>query len=82
MNYIAPIRRPILRHTTEFKVPKPIKNSKRQNSSTFSKGPMALLIELFESKRPVCVWIRRKSTIRGTCSGHLRAFDKHFNMVV
>eukprot|EP00937_MAST-01D_sp_MAST-1D-sp2_P000885 g885.t1 len=45
-------------------------------------GPLSLLLTCFTDKRRVCVTIRRVNRVHGTCTGLLRAFDKHMNMVL
>jgi len=41
-----------------------------------------LLRQCFEKKALVRVFIRRAAGLRGSCVGYVKAFDKHFNMVL
>eukprot|EP00903_Cladosiphon_okamuranus_P011581 g10894.t1 len=46
------------------------------------KGPYSLLYRLHEDKRRASVMIRRVNSIRGTCTGLIRAFDRHMNLLL
>lgn len=46
------------------------------------KGPMSLLHEAFIKRQRVRIVIRYVNGIRGTLTGFLLAFDKHFNMLL
>jgi len=45
-------------------------------------GPLGELRQYFASSAKIMVRIRRQHTLRGTCTGTLLAFDKHWNMVL
>jgi small nuclear ribonucleoprotein (snRNP)-like protein len=45
-------------------------------------GPISLLMRLYEENRRVCIMIRNVNSIRGVCTGLLKAFDKHFNVIL
>jgi small nuclear ribonucleoprotein (snRNP)-like protein len=47
-----------------------------------AKGPMSLLMRLYKENRRVCIMIRNVNSIRGVCTGLLKAFDKHFNVIL
>jgi len=51
-------------------------------TSKCSSGPMSLLKVCMEQKCRVRVAIRRVAEIRGYCTGLLRAYDKHVNLVL
>lgn len=77
-------------HSTEFDVAKASAFGRQRLPRTKTKsapkapvrGPMHLLTSLFERKAKVKVWIRRWKGLRGTCVGYLKAYDKHFNLVL
>ena len=48
----------------------------------FDKGPFALLRDIHAKKQRVRVMVRYVDCIRGTLTGHVLAFDKHFNMIL
>ena len=48
----------------------------------FDKGPFALLRDIHAKKQRVRVMVRYVDCIRGTLTGHILAFDKHFNMIL
>lgn len=45
-------------------------------------GPFTVLRRCFLERRRVVVVLRRVNSIRGTCAGYLKAFDKHMNLVL
>ncbi|CAM9323696.1 unnamed protein product, partial [Discosporangium mesarthrocarpum] len=45
-------------------------------------GPYSLLHRLHKEKRYSSVMVRRVNSIRGTCTGLIRAFDKHMNILL
>ncbi|CAM9098301.1 unnamed protein product, partial [Ectocarpus sp. 4 AP-2014] len=45
-------------------------------------GPYSLLYRLHEENRRASVMIRRVNSIRGTCTGLIRAFDRHMNLLL
>ncbi|CAN0335539.1 unnamed protein product, partial [Laminaria digitata] len=45
-------------------------------------GPYSLLYRLHEEKRRASVMIRRVNSVRGTCTGLIRAFDRHMNLLL
>lgn len=45
-------------------------------------GPFTVLRRCFLERRRVVVVIRRVNSIRGTCTGYLKAFDKHMNLLL
>ncbi|KAF0763859.1 hypothetical protein AaE_003145 [Aphanomyces astaci] len=47
-----------------------------------STGPLSLLHRCLVAKARVVVVLRRISSIRGTCTGYLKGFDKHMNLVL
>lgn len=47
-----------------------------------SDGPFGVLRKCLDEKARVRVMTRRIAGVRGTCTGYLRAFDKHMNMVL
>lgn len=51
-------------------------------ASLHEKGPMSILYDAMVRRRRVRVLIRYVNGIRGTLSGHLLAFDKHFNLLL
>ena len=48
----------------------------------FDKGPFALLRDIHTKKQRVRVMVRYVDCIRGTFTGYVLAFDKHFNMIL
>lgn len=48
----------------------------------FDKGPFALLRDIHSKKQRVRVMVRYVDCIRGTLTGYVLAFDKHFNMIL
>ena len=48
----------------------------------FDKGPFALLRDIHAKKQRVRVMIRYVDCVRGTLTGYVLAFDKHFNMIL
>ncbi|KDO28636.1 hypothetical protein SPRG_06491 [Saprolegnia parasitica CBS 223.65] len=48
----------------------------------FEAGPLSVLRACLKAKAKVCVVIRRVNSIRGTCTGFLKGFDKHMNVVL
>lgn len=51
-------------------------------AASLQNGPFSLLKECFEAKVKVSVQIRRLKGLRCVCTGYLKAFDKHMNMVL
>lgn len=49
---------------------------------TGATGPHSLLLRLVKEKRRACVMVRSVAAVRGICSGLIKAFDKHFNIVL
>ena len=47
-----------------------------------SSGPLSLLYSILQNRQRVRVMIRYVDCIRGTLTGYLVAFDKHFNMIL
>ncbi|OQR86928.1 hypothetical protein ACHHYP_09738 [Achlya hypogyna] len=45
-------------------------------------GPLNILRAILKARAKVCVVIRRVNSIRGTCTGYLKGFDKHFNIIL
>ncbi|CAM9453026.1 unnamed protein product [Sphacelaria rigidula] len=45
-------------------------------------GPYSLLHRLHAEKRRACVMIRRVNSVRGVCTGLIRGFDKHMNILL
>jgi len=45
-------------------------------------SPLACLKEAVRSGAPYKVWIRRRATMRSTLTGTIRAFDKHWNLIM
>ena len=45
-------------------------------------GPLSLLYSILQNKQRVRIMIRYVDCIRGTLTGYLVAFDKHFNMIL
>eukprot|EP01041_Mallomonas_annulata_P005104 gene5104-10217_t len=54
----------------------------KEESISLSDSPFALLHLLMKDKVKVRIIIRRLNSLRGTVEGYLRAFDKHFNLVL
>ncbi|ETK85953.1 hypothetical protein F441_09525 [Phytophthora nicotianae CJ01A1] len=53
-----------------------------QLADTYLEGPFRVLRRCFLERMRVFVVIRRVNSVRGTCSGFLKAFDKHMNLVL
>ncbi|TYZ67028.1 hypothetical protein PybrP1_011698 [[Pythium] brassicae (nom. inval.)] len=51
-------------------------------ADTYMDGPFTVLRRCFLERRRVVVVVRRVNSIRGTCAGYLKAFDKHMNLVL
>lgn len=51
-------------------------------ASNHKKGPLSLLNRLLEKRQRVRLLIRYVNGIRGTLTGYLTAYDKHFNMIL
>ena len=45
-------------------------------------GPFSVLLRCFRERRRVRVTVRRINSLHSVCTGHLRAFDKHMNVVL
>jgi small nuclear ribonucleoprotein (snRNP)-like protein len=45
-------------------------------------GPFVVLLRCFREKRRVRVTVRRINSLHSVCTGQLRAFDKHMNLVL
>ncbi|UIZ29593.1 hypothetical protein KXD40_002908 [Peronospora effusa] len=53
-----------------------------QLADTYVDGPFRVLRRCFLERMKVFVVIRRVNSVRGTCFGFLKAFDKHMNLVL
>ncbi|KAG7400481.1 hypothetical protein PHYBOEH_005509 [Phytophthora boehmeriae] len=53
-----------------------------QLADTYLDGPFRVLRRCFLERMRVLVVVRRVNSVRGTCSGFLKAFDKHMNLVL
>ena len=53
-----------------------------QLAADFEKGPFCVLHTAFVKRQRIRVLIRYVNGIRGTLTGYLLAFDKHFNMIL
>ncbi|KAL4105432.1 hypothetical protein PRIC1_003497 [Phytophthora ramorum] len=53
-----------------------------QLADTYLDGPFRVLRRCFLERMRVFVVVRRVNSVRGTCSGYLKAFDKHVNLVL
>ncbi|EGZ16918.1 hypothetical protein PHYSODRAFT_377272, partial [Phytophthora sojae] len=53
-----------------------------QLADTYLEGPFRVLRRCFLERMRVFVVVRRVNSVRGTCSGFLKAFDKHMNLVL
>jgi small nuclear ribonucleoprotein (snRNP)-like protein len=51
-------------------------------ASHCKEGPLAVLYDAMMRRKRVRVLVRYANSIRGTLTGHLLAFDKHFNMLL
>ncbi|DAZ95599.1 TPA: hypothetical protein N0F65_006085 [Lagenidium giganteum] len=51
-------------------------------ADTYLDGPFMVLRRCFLERRRVCVVVRRVNSVRGQCTGFLKAFDKHMNVVL
>lgn len=49
---------------------------------TYLEGPFTVLRRCFLERKRVMVVIRRVNSVRGTCMGFLKAFDKHMNLLL
>eukprot|EP00808_Paulinella_micropora_P012209 g71027.t1 len=82
--------KPLAKFSSEFKAPPHFTLSTGKGKGKFAKavlqgkddkeGPLALLKALFNKNCRVQVGIRKQKGMRGSCTGYLLAFDKHFNM--
>ncbi|CAI5731150.1 unnamed protein product [Hyaloperonospora brassicae] len=53
-----------------------------QLADTYLDGPFRVLRRCFLERTKVFVVLRRVNSVRGTCHGFLKAFDKHLNLVM
>ncbi|KAE8915387.1 hypothetical protein PF005_g2855 [Phytophthora fragariae] len=53
-----------------------------QLADTYLDGPFGVLRRCFLERMRVFVVVRRVNSVRGTCWGFLKAFDKHMNLVL
>ncbi|OWZ16225.1 hypothetical protein PHMEG_00010011 [Phytophthora megakarya] len=51
-------------------------------ADSYLDGPFRILRRCFLERMRVLVVVRRVNSVRGTCSGFLKAFDKHLNLVL
>lgn len=51
-------------------------------ASLYQEGPLSILYQALVRRKRVRVLVRYLHGIRGTLSGHLLAFDKHFNLLL
>uniref|UniRef100_K3X891 Sm domain-containing protein n=1 Tax=Globisporangium ultimum (strain ATCC 200006 / CBS 805.95 / DAOM BR144) TaxID=431595 RepID=K3X891_GLOUD len=51
-------------------------------ADTYMEGPFVMLRRCFLERKRIVVVVRRVNSIRGTCVGFLKAFDKHMNIVL
>ena len=51
-------------------------------TDTYLDGPFRVLRRCFLERTKVLVVLRRVNSVRGTCYGFLKAFDKHLNLVM
>lgn len=49
---------------------------------TYLDGPFSVLRRCFLERKRVVAVVRRVNSVRGTCAGYLKAFDKHMNLVL
>lgn len=76
-------------------IPKPSnveENSSKRKKSMFlamasryeskSSGPLKLLYAILEQRQRIRIMVRYADCVRGTLTGYLIAFDKHFNMIL
>lgn len=47
-----------------------------------SKGPISLLQKFRMNRTKVLIYVRKEHGIRGTITGYLEAFDKHYNLAL
>lgn len=52
------------------------------HTDTYLEGPFTLLRGCFLERKRVLVVVRRVNSVRGSCAGLLKAFDKHMNLLL
>ncbi|CAB9515937.1 LSM domain [Seminavis robusta] len=79
-----PLYKPLRRRT-----PKAKKETKKTDNHPFADiakdlnyGPFSVMYRIWEQRQRACVLIRYVNGIRGTLTGRLLAFDRHFNMIL
>ncbi len=63
---------------------KPIKpkTGEFNSGSDAANPPIHLIYQFMQENIRVCITIRRKSGVRGCLKGYIKAFDKHFNLLL
>jgi len=54
----------------------------RRLAESLKDGPYSVLFKCFKSNEKVSVMVRRVNSIRGVCTGYLKAYDRHMNLVL